>query len=150
MHQHSGPLDLTLLGLMVHLDQGAARPAPSPRLSAVDALGSGEAARSSATIGAVDFDLRQRTIELEVNRSRLERALGSCELALAELRQRGDVTGLQRLRDDLRSALRLVQEGTNGDVTGSGGGRGPRTASPRPPRRTADGHSPPGAAAQAA
>jgi len=98
----------------------------------------------------VDFDLRQRTIDLETNRSRLERALGSCELALAELERRGDVDGLQRLRDDLRSALLLVQEGTGRDAMGSGGGRRPRVASPRSLRSRARGDSPPGAAAHQA
>ena len=73
----------------------------------------------------MDFDLRQRAIDLEVNRSRLERALCSCEEALAELERRGDVSGLQRLRDDLRSALSLVEEGTGLDARGSGGGRRP-------------------------
>jgi hypothetical protein len=98
----------------------------------------------------VDFDLRQRTIDLEVNRSRLERALCSCELALAELERRGDVDGLQRLRDDLRSALLLAKEGAGRDALGSGGGRRPRVATPRPLRPKASGDSPHGAAAQAA
>jgi hypothetical protein len=71
----------------------------------------------------MDFDLRRRTIALETNRSRLEHALVSCETALAELRARGDVTGLQRLRDDLREALLLAER-----AEGSGGGRGPRRA----------------------
>jgi hypothetical protein len=56
----------------------------------------------------VDFELRQRAIDVATSRSRLERALSSCELALAELERRGDVTGLLRLRDDLRSALELL------------------------------------------
>ena len=98
----------------------------------------------------MDFDLRQRAIDLEASRSRLERALGSCEHALAELERRGDVAGLQRLRDDLRSALLLVQDGSGRIGLGSGGGRRPRTASPGSLPHTAGGDSPPGAAAQAA
>jgi hypothetical protein len=69
----------------------------------------------------MDFDLRLRTIARETDR--LERALQSCDAALTELRARGDVTGLERLRDDLRTALLLAER-----AEGSGGGRGPRRA----------------------
>jgi hypothetical protein len=62
----------------------------------------------------MDFDLSRRAIAPGTRRSRLEHALRSCDAALAQLRARGDVMGLQRLRDDLREALRAAERPTAG------------------------------------
>jgi hypothetical protein len=42
-----------------------------------------------------------------VRRKQLVRALRSVDTALEKLEERGQVTGLHRLRDDLRAELRL-------------------------------------------
>jgi hypothetical protein len=46
-------------------------------------------------------------LETAARRSQLERALRSVEAAIEKLAERGEVTGLHRLRDDIRAALRL-------------------------------------------
>jgi hypothetical protein len=53
--------------------------------------------------------IHEPRIEIDVQRSRLLRALASVEDAMAKLELRGDITGLERLRDDLRSALSLLR-----------------------------------------
>ena len=53
--------------------------------------------------------LKSSSPELESarRRSQLVRALGSVEAAIERLAEGGEVTGLHRLREDLRAALRL-------------------------------------------
>ena len=46
-------------------------------------------------------------LETAARRSQLERALRSVETAIEKLAERGEVTGLHRLREDIRGALRL-------------------------------------------
>jgi hypothetical protein len=46
-------------------------------------------------------------LETAARRSQLVRALRSVDAAIEKLAERGEVTGLHRLRDDLRAALRL-------------------------------------------
>jgi hypothetical protein len=62
----------------------------------------------------MDFELPRRTLAPATKRSRLEHALRSCDAALTELRARGDVIGLKRLRDDLREALRAAERSPAG------------------------------------
>jgi hypothetical protein len=45
-------------------------------------------------------------LETAARRAQLARALRSVDTALERLEERGEVTGLDRLREDLRSALR--------------------------------------------
>jgi hypothetical protein len=45
-------------------------------------------------------------LEPAARRSQLVRALRSVETAIEKLAERGEVTGLHRLREDLRAALR--------------------------------------------
>jgi hypothetical protein len=46
-------------------------------------------------------------LETAARRSQLVQALRSVDTAIEKVDERGEVTGLQRLREDLRSALRL-------------------------------------------
>jgi hypothetical protein len=46
-------------------------------------------------------------LEIATRRSQLVRALRSVDTAIERLAERGEVTGLHRLREDLRAALRL-------------------------------------------
>jgi hypothetical protein len=53
--------------------------------------------------------IHEPRIEIDVQRSRILRALASVEDARTKLELRGDITGLERLRDDLQSALNLLR-----------------------------------------
>lgn len=50
-------------------------------------------------------------VETAARRSQLVRALRSVDEAIEKLDERGEVIGLDRLREDLRSALRLTDQG---------------------------------------
>jgi hypothetical protein len=52
---------------------------------------------------------RMREIEIDARRLRLERALRRIDEAIEQLDLGADATALERLREDLRAALRLNQ-----------------------------------------
>jgi hypothetical protein len=55
---------------------------------------------------------RMRDIETDARRLRLERALRRIDEAIEQLDLGADATALERLREDLRAALRLNQAAT--------------------------------------
>lgn len=60
------------------------------------------------------------TIDADMRRTRLSRAVQSVDAAIAELGPRTNITGLERLREDLRAAIRACEDGFPAHLTRSG------------------------------